>query len=111
MLSTLPSPLPNLSKTVPVLSRSGTVGVHVPFSVYNLLTARTTVGKGSAKQGTEAVHGSPQPADDLKQVKQLYGFDPEQAFVVPPEVHVSCGPPARAVLYHPCIIRIGRRTF
>ncbi|KAF1958002.1 transketolase [Byssothecium circinans] len=46
----------------------------------------TTIGFGSKLQGTGGVHGNPLKADDIKQVKEKFGFDPEKTFVVPQEV-------------------------
>jgi transketolase len=51
----------------------------------SLIIVNTTIGFGSGKQGSEAVHGSPLGADDLAAVKRLFGFDPAQKFVVPQE--------------------------
>lgn len=47
----------------------------------------TTIGFGSKIQGTGGVHGNPLKADDCQGVKQLFGFDPEQTFVVPQQVY------------------------
>ncbi|KAF2190202.1 transketolase [Zopfia rhizophila CBS 207.26] len=47
----------------------------------------TTIGFGSKLQGTGGVHGNPLKADDIKQVKEKFGFDPEKTFVVPQEVY------------------------
>jgi len=49
------------------------------------IRVRTTIGFGSAKQGTEKVHGNPLGAEDVAAVKKKFGFDPAQSFVVPPE--------------------------
>ncbi|KAI0002749.1 transketolase [Xylariaceae sp. FL0662B] len=53
----------------------------------SLIKLKTTIGFGSLQQGTHGVHGSPLKADDIKQVKQKFGFNPEQSFVVPQEVY------------------------
>jgi transketolase len=47
----------------------------------------TTIGFGSKLQGTGGVHGNPLKADDCKQVKSKFGFNPEESFVVPKEVY------------------------
>lgn len=47
----------------------------------------TTIGYGSKLQGTGGVHGNPLKADDIKQVKEKFGFDPEKTFEVPQEVY------------------------
>ncbi|KAH7026189.1 transketolase [Microdochium trichocladiopsis] len=52
-----------------------------------LIALRTTIGYGSLQQGTHGVHGSPLKADDIKQLKQKWGFNPEESFVVPQEVY------------------------
>ncbi|RFU29153.1 hypothetical protein B7463_g7192, partial [Scytalidium lignicola] len=53
----------------------------------SLIKLRTTIGFGSKLQGTHGVHGNPLKIDDIKQVKQKFGFDPEKTFVVPQEVY------------------------
>ncbi|KAG8978102.1 Transketolase [Tulasnella sp. 425] len=53
----------------------------------SLIKVHTTIGYGSAKQGTESVHGSPLKADDIVNIKKKFGFDPEQKFHVPDEVY------------------------
>lgn len=52
-----------------------------------LICLKTTIGFGSLQQGTHGVHGSPLKADDIKQLKKKFGFNPEQSFVVPQEVY------------------------
>lgn len=52
-----------------------------------LIVARTTIGFGSAKQGTEKTHGSPLGDDDIVRVKNLFGFDPEKKLYIPDEVY------------------------
>lgn len=52
----------------------------------SMIRIRTTIGYGSSKEGTEKVHGAPLGADDIKQVKEKFGFDPEVHFHVPDEV-------------------------
>ena len=52
-----------------------------------LIKLRTTIGYGSLQQGTHGVHGSPLKADDIKQLKQKFGFNPDQSFAVPQEVY------------------------
>ncbi|KAF1846895.1 transketolase [Cucurbitaria berberidis CBS 394.84] len=47
----------------------------------------TTIGFGSKLQGTGGVHGNPLKEDDIKQVKEKFGFDPEKMFAVPQEVY------------------------
>lgn len=53
----------------------------------SVIKLRTTIGFGSKLEGTHSVHGSPLKADDIKQLKTKFGFDPEQSFVVPQEVY------------------------
>jgi transketolase len=52
----------------------------------SVIKLRTTIGFGSKLQGTGGVHGAPLKADDIKQVKEKFGFNPEETFVVPQEV-------------------------
>lgn len=52
-----------------------------------LIKMSTIIGFGSLHAGSGSVHGSPLKADDVKQLKQRFGFDPEQSFVVPQEVY------------------------
>ena len=52
----------------------------------SLIKVKTIIGQGSCKAGTEKVHGAPLGSDDLKKVKTLYGFNPEETFVIPDEV-------------------------
>ena len=52
-----------------------------------MIKLKTTIGFGSKQQGTGGVHGSPLKEDDCKNVKQIFGFDPEQTFVVPQQVY------------------------
>jgi len=56
----------------------------------SLIKLRTIIGFGSQKQGTHGVHGSPLKADDIKQLKEKFGFNPEQSFAVPQEVYDLC---------------------
>lgn len=52
----------------------------------SIIKVRTTIGFGSKKQHTESVHGSPLGAEDIRHVKQLFGFNPDESFVIPQEV-------------------------
>ncbi|CAH0059140.1 unnamed protein product [Clonostachys solani] len=52
-----------------------------------IIKLRTTIGYGSLNQGTHGVHGSPLKADDIKQLKQKFGFNPDESFAVPQEVY------------------------
>lgn len=53
----------------------------------SVIKLTTTIGFGSLLQGTGGVHGNALKADDCKQVKKKFGFDPEQSFVVPQKVY------------------------
>ncbi|KAK5136557.1 hypothetical protein LTR08_002901 [Meristemomyces frigidus] len=53
----------------------------------SMIKLRTTIGFGSKLQGTGGVHGNPLKADDCKQLKEKFGFDPAKSFVVPQEVY------------------------
>jgi len=51
-----------------------------------LIRLTTTIGFGSLAQGTHGVHGAPLKADDIKQVKEKWGFNPEEKFAIPSAV-------------------------
>ena len=51
-----------------------------------LIRVRTTIGVDSTKAGSEKTHGSPLGMDEIKRIKELYGFDPNLTFHVPSEV-------------------------
>ncbi|KAJ6116886.1 hypothetical protein N7512_006611 [Penicillium capsulatum] len=53
----------------------------------SVIKLTTTIGFGSKLAGTGGVHGNPLKADDAQGVKQRFGFDPEQSFVVPQQVY------------------------
>ncbi|KAI5452639.1 Transketolase [Naganishia albida] len=50
-----------------------------------IIRMRTIIGFGSKEQGTGHVHGAPLKADDIKQMKEKFGFNPEDKFFVPEE--------------------------
>jgi len=52
----------------------------------SLIRVTTTIGFGSKKQGTEAVHGAPLGKDDVAHVKAALGADPAASFAVPADV-------------------------
>ncbi len=53
----------------------------------SLIRIRTTIGKGSsAVEGTEKAHGSPLGAAELRKVKECFGFNPDESFVIPAAV-------------------------
>jgi len=52
----------------------------------SFIKVSTTIGFGSPKQGTEAVHGSALGDDAIRIVKQKFGFDPEKKYFIPDEV-------------------------
>ncbi|KFY21864.1 hypothetical protein V493_07044 [Pseudogymnoascus sp. VKM F-4281 (FW-2241)] len=53
----------------------------------SMVKLRTTIGFGSKLEGTGGVHGAPLKKDDIIQVKQKFGFNPEETFVVPQGVN------------------------
>ncbi len=53
----------------------------------SIIKLRTIIGFGSKQQGTHGVHGSPLKADDIKQLKEKWGFNPEESFAVPQKVY------------------------
>src|SRR6195952_792500 len=53
----------------------------------SLIRVRSLIAYGSPnKSGTAGSHGSPLGADEIKLVKNFFGFDPEKSFYVPDEV-------------------------
>lgn len=56
----------------------------------SIIKLKTTIGFGSKQQGTHGVHGSPLKADDIKQLKEKWGFNPESSFEVPQQVYDLC---------------------
>lgn len=67
----------------------------VETSKPSLIKVRSHIAYGSPnKVDTAGAHGSPLGADEVKLVKQFFGFDPEQSFIVPDEVlnyYRKCG--------------------
>ncbi|KAK4510395.1 uncharacterized protein ATC70_004825 [Mucor velutinosus] len=53
----------------------------------SIIKVRTTIGYGSLMQGEEKVHGAPLSNDDIKQLKEKFGFNPEETFVVAQDVY------------------------
>ncbi|HEY8438077.1 MAG TPA: transketolase, partial [Candidatus Limnocylindrales bacterium] len=52
----------------------------------SLIAVRTHIGFGSPnRQDTQKAHGQPLGADEVKLVKEAYGWDPEKTFFVPDE--------------------------
>ncbi|KAL2823102.1 Transketolase, thiamine diphosphate binding domain-containing protein [Aspergillus granulosus] len=52
-----------------------------------MIRLTTTIGFGSKLQGTHGVHGNPLKADDIQSVKERFGFNPAESFVVPQQVY------------------------
>jgi transketolase len=53
-----------------------------------LVSVRSIIGYPSPnKQGTQKAHGSPLGEDEVRLVKEILGFDPDQHFVVPDGVY------------------------
>jgi transketolase len=53
----------------------------------SIIRVRSLIAYGSPnKSGTAGSHGSPLGADEIKLVKEFFGFDPEKSFDVPAEV-------------------------
>ncbi|KAI9469370.1 Transketolase [Coemansia sp. RSA 989] len=57
----------------------------------SIIKVTTTIGYGAAKAGTAGVHGAPLGAESLAAVKQLFGFNPENKFVVAEDVYKYYG--------------------
>jgi transketolase len=53
----------------------------------SMIKLRTTIGFGSKLAGTGGVHGAPLKKDDIIQVKEKFGFNPEETFAVPQAVY------------------------
>ena len=53
----------------------------------SMIKLTTTIGYGSLLEGTHGVHGNALKPDDIKQLKEKFGFDPNQTFTVPQEVY------------------------
>ncbi|KAK7679848.1 hypothetical protein QCA50_017175 [Cerrena zonata] len=51
-----------------------------------LIRLTTTIGFGSLQQGTHGVHGAALKSDDVRQLKEKFGFNPDEHFAVPNEV-------------------------
>ncbi len=52
----------------------------------SLIAVRTHIGYGSPnKQDSQKAHGSPLGADEVRLVKEAYGWDPDRSFYVPDE--------------------------
>ncbi|MHB8574897.1 MAG: transketolase [Dehalococcoidia bacterium] len=53
----------------------------------SMIVAHTHIGYGSPnKQDSSKAHGNPLGADELRLVKERFGFNPDESFVVPGEV-------------------------
>ena len=53
----------------------------------SIIKVRSQIGYGSRnKQNTAAAHGSPLGNDEVRLVKENFGFDPDKSFVIPDEV-------------------------
>lgn len=52
-----------------------------------MINLKTTIGFGSLKAGGHDVHGAPLKADDIKQLKEKFGFNPEEKFSVSEDVY------------------------
>ena len=53
----------------------------------SLIAVRTHIGYGSPnRQDTQKAHGSPLGEDEVRLVKEAYGWDPDRHFYVPDDV-------------------------
>lgn len=52
----------------------------------SIISIKTTIGYKSKKQGTADVHGAPQGNTDLSKVKEIFGFDPNETFIISKDV-------------------------
>ncbi|KAI9319127.1 transketolase [Dichotomocladium elegans] len=53
----------------------------------SFIKVRTTIGYGSLHQGEEKIHSGTLDSEDTRQLKQKFGFDPDEKYVVPQEVY------------------------
>jgi len=53
----------------------------------SVIKLTTTIGFGSLEQGTHGVHGNALKANDIHQLKEKFGFNPEETFAVPQVVY------------------------
>ncbi len=53
----------------------------------SLITVKTTIGYGTPKAGTAAVHGSPIGAEGIEVMKDNFGWPSKEPFFVPAEVY------------------------
>lgn len=63
--------------------------INIAKSITNkpsLIKIATIIGHGSEKQGTCHVHGAPLGNNDLQHVKKLFGFNPNDSFIIPEDV-------------------------
>lgn len=49
----------------------------------SIIAVQTVIGYGSPQAGTSKVHGSALGDENVRKVKEFFGFDPDQSFVVP----------------------------
>ncbi|MCY7356726.1 MAG: transketolase, partial [Rudanella sp.] len=49
----------------------------------SIIAIRTIIGFGSPQQGTSKTHGSPLGDENLRKVKEFFGFNPDESFVIP----------------------------
>lgn len=52
----------------------------------SIISVRTIIGYGSPMEGTSKVHGSPLGPENTRKVKEFFGFNPDETFVVPDAV-------------------------
>jgi dihydroxyacetone synthase len=55
------------------------------------INVRTTIGVDTAVAGDAVAHGAALGKDNVAELKRLYGFNPEQSFVVCPETRTMFG--------------------
>ena len=52
-----------------------------------LIILRSTIGKGSKKEGTADVHGAPLGEEDIRSIKEKLGLNPDEHFYVSPDAY------------------------
>lgn len=50
------------------------------------INCKTIIGIGSQKQGQASTHGAAFGVDDVKHIKQTFGMNPDEHFIVPPSM-------------------------
>jgi transketolase len=74
-----------------------------------LIVVHSQIGYGSPhKQGSPKAHGEPLGVEEVRLTKEFFGFDPDESFVVPPEVpkHFDANIGARGKAAHAAWVKL-----